>query len=169
MDSSEIADSGHWFVVQTRPRQVRRAELNLRNQGYTTYLPVWRVERIYRSKRVASTEPLFPNYLFIRLDHRRDHWRPIRSTRGVSRLVSFGADPVPVADQVIEEIRERTNKVKGMSALSKGDSVEITKGPFHGLDAVFQSFDSDERAILFLRILEKQVATTLPLSHIKRR
>ena len=32
-------------------------------------------------------EPLFPGYLFIRLDSTHDNWYPIRSTRGVNRVV----------------------------------------------------------------------------------
>lgn len=35
-------------------------------------------------------ESLFPGYLFIQLDQLNDNWHPIRSTRGVNQLVTFG-------------------------------------------------------------------------------
>lgn len=168
MNGRATVDQRRWYVVQTRPRQVRRAEENLRNQGYTIYIPEWGVEKIYRNKRVKRSEPLFPNYIFIRLQVGADDWSPIRSTRGVQRLVAFGSEPVPVADGVIEQIRKRVGDAQQKSALSHGDRVEITNGAFRGLEAVFDSFDGDERVVLLLRILEQQVRTTSPLSHIKR-
>ncbi|HSA40732.1 MAG TPA: transcription termination/antitermination NusG family protein, partial [Mycobacterium sp.] len=40
-------------------------------------------------------ESLFPGYLFIQLDA-QSNWAPLRSTRGVSRLVVFSGYPLPV-------------------------------------------------------------------------
>lgn len=162
-------NSRRWYVVQSSPRQVRRADTNLRNQGYTTYLPEWRVERIYKSKRVENYEPLFPNYVFIRLQLGWDNWAPIRSTRGVLRLVALGTDPTPVADGVIKEIRSRTTELEKRPVFLPGDYVEITRGIFRGLEAIFRTFDSDERAVLFLNILEQQVKASISLSDIRHK
>ncbi|MFH7611721.1 transcription termination/antitermination NusG family protein, partial [Pseudomonas syringae pv. tagetis] len=57
--------------------------------------------------RALAGEPLFAGYLFIRMDQVQDNWYPIRSSRGVSRIVTFGGQPVPVRDHLIEQIRQR--------------------------------------------------------------
>ena len=93
-----------WYLVQTRPRQEARAEENLQRQAFECYRPL--IER-----GQGSSEPLFPGYLFIRLDHLQDNWYPIRSTRGVARIVAFGGQPTPVQDALIGELRERVERV----------------------------------------------------------
>ena len=59
--------AAHWFLVQSRPRQEERAEVNLVRQGYCVFHPRIRVERIQRGRRRLVEESLLPNYLFIRL------------------------------------------------------------------------------------------------------
>jgi len=55
-------------------------------------LPQIRVEKLRRGKLVEIDDPLFFRYFFIRLDtdNQAQSWHPIRFTKGVSRLVSFG-------------------------------------------------------------------------------
>lgn len=166
--SGEAHAGTRWYVVQTRPRQEQRAELNLRNQHYATYAPCWRVEKVYRSKRVERSEPLFPGYLFVRLHPSVDDFRPIRSTRGVLRLVGFGGEPTPIEDTVIECIRQRVGGGTGPAALAAGERVEILSGPFRGLEAVFHSFDGQERAVLLLNMMQQQVRALQPLGNIRR-
>lgn len=97
-----------WYVIQTKPRQEWRALEHLRRQGYTCYLPALKVENLRPGDRVEQERPLFPQYLFIRLDEIASNWYPICSTRGVSRMVRFNGEGVPVADRIIEQIRRRT-------------------------------------------------------------
>lgn len=160
--------SSQWYVAQTRPRQEQRAELNLRNQGFETYTPFWRVEKVYQSKRVERREPLFPGYLFIRLCPNVDDFRPIRSTRGVLRLVGFGGQPTPVGSDVVECIRRRAGDIDPRPAINAGERVEITEGPFRGLEAIFQSFDGDERVVLLLNFMQQQVRSVQPVASIRR-
>lgn len=158
-----------WYVIQSHSRQEQQAEAHLRNQAYDTFLPRIRVEKIYRSKRVVHEEPLLPNYLFIRLRHWVDDWRPVRSTRGVLKLVDFGGEPAPVEDAIVEAMRRRVGAPdEARPALEAGQPVTITEGPFRGLEAIFQVFDGDDRAILFLNMLQQQVRMRLPVSSIRR-
>lgn len=167
--SSLKHEERRWYAIQARPRQAVRAELNLRNQNFATYLPRWRVEKLSHGRRVERFEPLLPNYLFIHLGRWNNNWHKIRSTRGVSRLVSFGNEPAPVPDAVIEEIRCRVgDDALPQPALSASDRVIVSDGCFRGLEAMFHSFDGAERAILFLRMLEQKVRVTLPLASLRR-
>ncbi len=157
-----------WYLVQSRPRQAERAEFNLRNQGYVVYHPRLSIERIRRGRRLFCEEPLFPNYLFIRLQRWVDNWHPLRSTRGVARLVGFGGEPQPVDDALIDDIRRRLSKQSVEPALEAGQPVKITDGPFRGLDAIFQSYDGEQRAILLIELLHSRSRLNLPLSAVRR-
>ena len=59
-----------------------------------------------RGKRIAVSEPLFPNYLFVEFDPERIH-TTISATRGVSHFVRFGALPSVIPSKVIDELRTR--------------------------------------------------------------
>lgn len=157
-----------WYLLQCKPRQNFRAEENLNNQGYTCYHPVQEVERIQRGKKVRVREPLFPGYMFIQLDKLADNWRPVRSTRGVNRLVAFNEQPLPVALSIIDGLRARTERVIEQTPFSAGDTIRITRGAFAELEAIFQSFDGDKRVVLLFELLHQPYRLVLPLADISK-
>ncbi|MFB1488249.1 MULTISPECIES: transcription/translation regulatory transformer protein RfaH [unclassified Thiocapsa] len=157
-----------WYLVQAKPRQAERAEVNLVQQGYSIFHPQLMIERIRRGRRVTVEESLFPNYLFISLRRWVDNWYPLRSTRGVARLVSFGREPLPVDDAMIEEIRRRIEARPAQPSFSPGQKVEIIEGPFRGLDAIFKIHQGERRAQLLIELLHRQVTLTIPIADIRR-
>ncbi len=156
-----------WYLVQTKPGQVKRATDNLLNQGYRCFHPLLTVQRIRRGRVVGVEEPMFPNYVFIHLRHWTDRWAPIRSTRGVIRLVAFGGEPTPVPDEVVAEIQARDGApVDGLS-IKPGDRVRVTEGCFATLEPIFLGFDGEERVMLLLDLMNKQTKLKLPLSSVE--
>ena len=157
-----------WYLVQSKPRQAERAAANLVQQGYSVFHPQIMVERIHRRRRVMVEESLFPNYLFIRLRRWVDNWYPLRSTRGVARLVAFGREPLAVHDGLIEEIQRRLEAAPAELNLCPGQKVEIIEGPFRGLEAIFKVHQGERRAQLLIELLHRQVTLTLPIADIRR-
>lgn len=166
--SSNNESAAAWYVVHCRAKQQCRAEENLRHQGYECFLPMVQVERIKRGKRVLQAEPLFPNYLFIRLNCVDDNWAPIRSTRGVLRIVSFGTQPLPVPDDVISHLQQRLADAPCLGELQEGDQVHVSIGPYTGIDAIFQAFDGEERVIILLNILNQPQLIKVSLSNVHK-
>jgi len=154
-----------WYVVQTKPGQTQRAAQELENQGYEIFLPRIEVEKQQRGKRVRIIEPLFPGYVFIELSKLSSNWRPIRSTRGVSRLISFGDNPAIVPDDAIELLRANSHR-KTEQTLTPNQAVHINEGPFRHLCAVFVEYDGEQRAFLLLKLLGQWQKLSLPLEAI---
>jgi transcriptional antiterminator RfaH len=155
-----------WYLVQCKPRQDERAEDNLARQGYHCYRPLHRCERIVRGSRQTTVESLFPGYLFIALADDAN-WAPLRSTRGVNRLVAFGNMPLKVDERFIEQLQRRCENTV-QSALQPGDLVRITAGDFVELDAIFMAMDGEERALLLLNILNRQQRVSVPLASVAK-
>src|SRR5881227_2534931 len=101
--------SGRWFLVHARPHCESKAQLNLRAQGFRTYLP--QIQKTVRHARQLRTvqAPLFPRYLFVILDLERDPWLSVRSTIGVSRLFTQEGRPVPVPSGIVESLIGRSD------------------------------------------------------------
>lgn len=157
----------HWYLVHTKPRQERRALDNLCAQGYHCYLPEVTLEKVVRGRVTAACQPLFPRYLFIALSQglQSQSWGPIRSTLGVTKLVSFGAEPARVPPGLVEQLQVQLQELKehAQPLFQPGQRVLVTKGPFAGLESVYQMPDSDARAIVLLELMHRPVRVPVPV------
>lgn len=159
-----------WYLVHTKPRQEDIALANLERQGYECYLPQMRIERVRRRKAEIATEPMFPRYLFIRLDSSDQgiSWSPIRSTLGVSQLVHFGAQAAKVDDTLVDLLRQRERALPTEAMFHHGDSVVIADGPFAGIEAIYQTVDAERRAFILLEILAKPVSMHIDAGRLRK-
>ncbi len=161
----------HWYLVHTKPRQEDIALDNLVRQNFECYLPTLPVEKIRRGNLTLLDEPLFPRYLFIRLGHglEAQSWAPIRSTLGVSRLVRFGMEPAKVEDELIELLRlqESAHKTQPVKLFQPGQRLQITRGPFAGVEGIFQMSDGEQRVMLLIELMSKQVPLRVAPDEVK--
>ena len=161
-----------WYVVHTKPRQEHRALVNLERQGYPCYLPVLTVEKIRQKRVVPTEEPLFPRYLFISLDSSMTgkSWGPIRSTLGVSRLVSFGQEPTRVDPALIEMLQthDTLRDAAPQRLFETGESVVIQDGPFAGLEAIYQMNDGESRAMVLIELLNKPTPLKIDVASLRK-
>lgn len=156
-----------WYLVQCKPRQDERAEENLSRQGFECYRPRLTREALVRGKRKLISTSLFPGYLFIHLGE-GDDWSPLRSTRGVSRLVQFGDHPSRVPLHLIEALRSREESLPSDQLFSSGERVRITEGAFAEVEAIFLAMDGHERVVLLLNLLQREQQVVLPIGLIRK-
>lgn len=161
-----------WYLVHTKPRQEHCARENLERQGYECYLPTLVMEKLRRGELVSAEEALFPRYLFIRLsqDHSAKSWSPIRSTRGVSRLVAFGNEAAQVDEHIIESLKAHAQMAQGAASplFAPGELVKVTAGPFAGLDAIYQMAEGERRVMVLIELMSRPVALRLAPSDLRK-
>lgn len=141
-----------WYVVNTKPRQESRALENLQNQGFECFLPTMQVQKLRNQKVQTITEPMFSRYLFIQLDDTTQNWGPIRSTLGVSKLVSFGPLPAKVPPDFIAFLKEAPPETLERMFVP-GDAVHIGSGPLQGLEGKYIAHDGETRAFVLVDLL----------------
>ena len=160
-----------WYVVQTHARAEAKALYNLTRQGFDAYMPQYLRRRRHARRTDWVPAPLFPRYLFVRMDTGRTQWRPIRSTFGVTDLVCNGNKPAPVPDGIVEAIRRRQNEngyvvVKPASSFKKGEAVQIVSGALADHTGLFECATDEERVVLLLELLGRKVRVQVPLEDI---
>ena len=142
----------NWYLIKTKPRQENVAIKNLVNQKYYTYCPTVTIN----NKHMV----LFPGYLFILLDKKKENWSPIHSTKGVVNLVRFGLNYAQVPNTVIKFLKANQlinkEKLKNLNRFKSGDKVQITDGVFKNCVAIFKSSKAEERVILLMNLLGQQ-------------
>ena len=143
---------------------------NLNRQGFECYIPMIKMEKLRRHKTTLVEEPMFPRYLFIRLDSSGSgpSWSPIRSTLGVSQLVRFGGQPALVDSKLIELLRTREQVGQPERLFKSGEKVVVADGPFAGIEAIFKTADAESRAMILLEMLSKPVAMRIETASLRK-
>lgn len=150
-----------WYLMYCKAKEEQRAVDNLRHQGIEGYFPTMPVEKIQRGKRIQVDAPLFPNYLFVKLDEARDNFNSVRSTRGIVDFVKFGIKYTRVPTSLVKELQNRADDLceqecPHLVPFNSGDRVFIESGPFKGVDAIYQCQDGLERSVLLLTLLNQE-------------
>ncbi|WP_372983243.1 transcription/translation regulatory transformer protein RfaH [Marinobacter sediminum] len=156
-----------WYVLQHKPAQGDRALAHLQNQDVACFFPKVSVEQIKAGKRTSRLEPLFPGYLFVHLEPTDPMWSKLRSTRGVLRVVGFRNKPAAISDDVIAQIKRSLDAVEQQGGIRPGQAVRLSEGPFDGVEAIFQSYDGEERAIVLINFMQKQQFVKVAVSALK--
>jgi transcription elongation factor/antiterminator RfaH len=155
-----------WYLVHTRPNCERKADLNLKAQGLTTFLP--EIEKTVRhARRLANVRrPLFARYLFVSLDVCRDAWSPINSTIGVSRLLAQQGRPAAVPVGIVEALLLHSDA--GLTrldhSLAQGQRVRILSGPLADFSATILRLDARRRVDVLLEIMGSAVSVSIDRS-----
>jgi transcriptional antiterminator RfaH len=154
-----------WYVVHCRVSSEQRAEINLRRQDYEVWLPMYHKTRRHARRVETVLRPLFPRYLFVRLDLSSQSWRPILSTFGVHNIIADGDGPLAIGDDIIAALRERAD-LEGVfeiarSAFKPGEEVRVQGGPMANLEGIFQAELDSDRVLILLKLMGREVRVSV--------
>jgi transcriptional antiterminator RfaH len=167
-----LAAMTRWYLIHTKSGAEATAEAHLERQGYEVYLPRLAEVVRRRSRWQERVVPLFPRYLFLRLDQGSQVLCPVRSTRGVTNVIRFGSDYAIVPDQLIQAIQARADAETGLHRLpppalpARGSTVRLANGPFEGVEGIFVCKSGDDRVVVLLNLLGRETRVQVPIHSI---
>ena len=169
--STKYFGSLHWFVIHTKPRDEYRVKNHFEGMEIETLLPLCENFQYSHGRMSRVINPLFPNYLFARLDLER-HYYKVKWTRGVNRILGAGNEPIPISETVTQMLKDRMgddNTVKLLDEFQEGDLVQITSGPLKDLIGVFQRRSSSgERVKILLNLIGVDVPVQISRWQLKK-
>jgi len=146
-----------WYLVRTKPGKERWVRDQLAPRLSEVFLPMLKARMPRWGRLAISTAPLFPCYVFARLDLQTRYFE-VKYLAGVSGLVSAGNDPIVVPEGIITEIRARgVDDVVEIreDPFDSGQQVRVVDGPFRGFEAIFERYLSGaERVAILLNTIE---------------
>ena len=162
-----------WFCVRTQPKHEHIAAANVRKMvpGIDVFNPRFRIRRATRRGLVWFNEPLFPSYLFVRMDVDATLEKVIH-VPSIKSVVRFG-DRIPsIPDQVLEELRrgfdDEDIHLVG-DDISSGDEVTIAGGPFRGVTAVvLKVLSAAQRVQVLMEMLGQSIPVEVPRDQLVR-
>ncbi len=124
-----------WYVACTRSRHEKVVDQTLREKGMESFLPLRNVQSQWKDRRKWVDKPLFPGYLFVRLE--KSELYRVMAVRGLAYLVSGSDVPLPVPDeqvQAVQRLVEGSSPVMQWPWLKAGRRVRVTTGPLAGIE-----------------------------------
>jgi len=162
-----------WFAIRTQPRKEQIARKHYEQQDFIVYLPLILTIRRHARRIDKVPRPLFPGYVFLHLSIEDRRWNTIGSTIGTIGPVRFGKYYPPVPDWVIEGLRIREDE-SGLiflgsqgSTFKPGDRVSVVLENLEYLEGIFQAAKGEDRALILMEILRRQVSTLVPMWALK--
>ena len=162
----------HWYVVQSKPQQADRVAVQLEELlGVEVYNPKIEVRTVRGTRKLTQVRPLFPNYLFARLDLPAE-WKTITFTRGVARVLGGWEDPRSIDDAVIASIREqerRKDRLISYYRFQKREPVVVRSGPLKDIHGIFDRYvDEGGRVRILLSLIGFAAAVELESEQVSK-
>src|SRR5689334_15212746 len=143
-----------WAVVNTHPHKEHIAVENLQRQEFIPYCPLIKRRQRHARRVTELLRPLFPGYLFVKMNPDLTHWRPMLSTFGVRNVVRCGEKVSLLDDAFVQAIRAR--EIDGVisrpaSPYQMGQEVRVSGGAFDGLVATIIELHAPDRLTVLMQ------------------
>jgi transcription antitermination factor NusG len=169
-DSEQLGDGGRvevesriqtapWYAVRVRPNYEKPVAAALRGKGFQEFLPLVRSKRQWSDRVKIMDLPLFPGYLFCRLN--LEERLPLLTTPGFLYLVGVGKTPEPVDELEIAGIQSVLRSgltVTPWPNLVVGQKVQLKHGPLRGLEGVLTKIANRHRIYVSVTLLKRSIS-----------
>lgn len=161
-DSETQFNIPRWFAVYTCANRERQVARHLASREIEHFLPCYESVREWSDRRVKLQMPLFPGYLFVHSALRQK--LRIMTVPGVVNLVGVAGQPVPLAAETIDALRNAIQRVAAQPFpyLTVGQPVSIRGGPLKGLKGVLVRHKSGTRVVISIDLIERAFIADVP-------
>ena len=161
----------NWYVIQTKPKKEEEATSYLSTKGVEVFSPLMETFTTRNARITKELKPLFAGYIFGKFDLEQNY-PLVRWGKGVKCVLGFGGYPVPISEEVVQIIKERTDPqgiVRVRQNFNPNDVVRIKTGPLKDLLGIFERWVSDnERVKILLNLIGYQPAVEVHHSMIEK-
>ena len=146
---SEINPNARWYVLHTLSGQELNVkqyiensvrEKGLENLILRVFIPTEDVVEMRHGKKRTVQKKFFPGYILVLMEVTKITKAFIKNVPGVMGFITAGDTPVPLSDEELESIVQRTKKEKAVQKMdipfSEGDPVKVIDGPFKDFTGV---------------------------------
>jgi transcription antitermination factor NusG len=157
-----------WFAIRVKSNFEKKVATGLRGKGLEEFLPMYQSRRRLSDRYKTVDLPLFPGYLFCRLD--LDHRLPLLTTVGFLYIVSVGNKPAPVDEGEIAAVQFVVRSgfpSMPWPSLAVGQRVRLESGPLCGLEGVVIQGGMRDRICVSVTLLQRGVSVEVDRDWIR--
>jgi transcription termination/antitermination protein NusG len=157
-----------WFALRVKPNYEKPVSKALRGKGFEEFLPLYRSKRKWSDRVKVMDLPLFPGYLFCRLN--LEERMPLVTTPGFLYIVGVGKNPHPVEESEVAAIQSMLRSglpVTPWPSLVVGQRVQLQHGPLRGLEGVLTKIANQHRLYVSVTLLKRSVSVEVAPDWVK--
>ena len=161
-----------WYVLYTMPQHEKKISAYLGQKGVEHYLPLVRRKRRWSDRVKLVDFPLFPGYLFVRIDWGREHVLALQPP-GAKEFIRHKGAPASMEDGDMENLRLLVSQAEGVqsdpdSNFPPGQPVEVRFGPLKGVRGVVLRVKNRSRICIRLPLLNRMVSAEFDILDVER-
>jgi transcription antitermination factor NusG len=142
-----------WYALHTRSRFEKKLYNLFCKKNIQCYLPVQHSRRRWSDRIVELDLPLFPSYLFIKIEPKTERYYEILDTKGVVSILGNNGQPSPIPEYEIASIQKvlsTRSTVSTVPGLKKGTRVEVVSGPLTGVQGIVEGKGRHNRLFIVI-------------------
>ena len=165
-----LLDEPFWFCLKAQPKREHLAATALRRQFHVEcFSPRLRFRKMTQRGPVWFVEAMFPGYLFAKFVYSEQH-RAVESSHGIRGIVHFGDRLATLSETIVVALQSRVGAEEVVtvdSSIKIGQPVQITEGPFQGLEVVVTHLlPAKERIRVLLEFLGRSLETEISTAKV---
>ena len=164
----DAARERNWYAVYTAPQHENSVLKQLTMREIEAFLPTYETARNWKNRqRVRLTLPLFPTYLFVRINY-RERTKVLQSP-GVLRIVGNKRESVPLRDCEVDFLRLGSCRkhIESFCDLVVGERVRIKSGVMQGLEGTLVRKGNSFRFVLTLELINQHAAIQVDVNDLE--
>ena len=164
----EVAPAANWFALYTSSRHEKKVARHLSTRKIEHFLPLYRSQRRWNDGSKVELElPLFPSYVFVRLD-RRERARVLEVPGALMLVAGTGGEPAAFEEKEIDMLRSGINlcRMEPHPLLRSGQRARIRSGPLAGIEGIIERIRNGFRVVLTFEIIMKSIAVEVDANNL---
>lgn len=140
----------NWYALYTKPRKEQKVAQQLKQLGFTIYLPLKEEIKQWSDRKKKVVSPLFSSYVFIQIEESKR--AEVFIIDGVLNYVFWLGKPATIRNSEMELMRneiEKPNSEISVSSFHSGDFLQLQQGVFKGQSATIEHI-SNQKVHLYL-------------------
>jgi transcriptional antiterminator NusG len=164
-------DGRFWFAVETRPRHEKKVAAGLGEKGIDHFLPLFPEKHQWSDRRRIVDIPVFPRYVFVRIESAMSARVPVLQTRGVMSLVGNRGLGTVIPCVQIETVRNIITQVVPFSPrafLDVGQRVRIRGGSLEGVEGILVAINGGQSLIVSVELIRRSLEIRIEGYRVER-
>lgn len=165
------ANAQSWYALYVKSRHEFAIREDLSLEGITAFLPTVHRRRQWKDRKKLVEFPVFPGYLFARVEPCLESFFKLSKTRGVVRLLAAERGrPTAVQEHEIDSLRillAKGDEFDIFPHLQEGAMVRVKRGPLKGAEGTLAVKGAKCRFIVNIGILGRSVGVGIHADDIE--
>ena len=159
----------NWYAIYTAVNQEKLVADGLRQRGIEHFLPLYRTVRQRSDRRVILNLPLFPGYLFVKINL-SERLRVLELPK-VVRIVGTRSLASVVPRYQVEALQlglESGGGVQPCPYIKEGCRVRVSRGPFAGIEGILLKRKQGLRLVISIELISRSFTVEVGEEDVER-